>query len=76
MPDKGGSAPDPGTGPRNAGFLQTIRAVLWSFFGVRKRSGYEQDATQLNPVYVIIAGVIAAAIFVVTLLVIVRIVVS
>jgi len=68
--------PDPGTGPRNAGFLQTIRAVLWSFLGVRKRSGYEQDATQLNPVVVIIAGVIAAAIFVLTLLVIVRIVVS
>ena len=53
--------PDPGTGPRNAGFLQTIRAVLWSFLGVRKRSGYEQDATQLNPVVVIIAGVITAS---------------
>ncbi len=76
MPDNGGAAPDSKTGRRNAGFLQTIRAVLWSFFGVRKRSGYEQDATQLNPVYVIIAGVIAAAIFVLTLVVIVRIVVS
>jgi hypothetical protein len=76
MPDTGGAAPEPSTGARNAGFLQTIRAVLWSFFGVRKRSGYEQDASQLNPVYVIIAGVIAAVIFVLTLLVIVRIVVS
>lgn len=76
MPDTGGAAPKPATGARNAGFLQTIRAVLWSFFGVRKRSGYEQDASQLNPVAVIIAGVIGAAIFVVTLLVIVRIVVS
>lgn len=76
MSDKSGAPPDPRTGPRNAGFLQTIRAVLWSFLGVRKRSGYEQDATQLNPVVVIIAGVIAAAIFVLTLLVIVRIVVS
>ena len=75
MPDNGG-APEPESGQRNAGFLQTIRAVMWSFFGVRKRSGYEQDATQLNPVYVIIAGVIAAAIFVLTLVVIVRIVVS
>jgi hypothetical protein len=76
MPDNGAAAPDPRTGSRNAGFLQTIRAVLWSFFGVRKRSGYEQDATQLNPVHVIIAGVIAATIFVLTLVVIVRIVVS
>jgi hypothetical protein len=76
MPDTGGAAPEPAARPRNAGFLQTIRAVLWSFFGVRKRSGYEQDASQLNPVFVIIAGVIAAVIFVLTLLVIVRIVVS
>ncbi|HSQ10058.1 MAG TPA: DUF2970 domain-containing protein [Burkholderiaceae bacterium] len=76
MPDTGGSSPEPATGARNAGLLQTLRAVLWSFFGVRKRSGYEQDASQLNPVVVIIAGVIAAAIFVLTLLVIVRIVVS
>jgi hypothetical protein len=76
MPDTGGAAPEPAARPRNAGFLQTIGAVLWSFFGVRKRSGYEQDASQLNPVFVIIAGVIAAVIFVLTLLVIVRIVVS
>ena len=64
------------TVPRKAGFLQTMRAVLWSFFGVRRRSGYEQDAQQLNPVHVIIAGIIAAAIFVLTLVMVVRFVVS
>jgi hypothetical protein len=53
-----------------------MRAVLWSFFGVRKRAGYEQDAAQLNPVHVIIAGIIAAAVFVVVLLLVVRTVVS
>jgi len=69
---------DPGHAavPRKAGFLQTMRAVLWSFFGVRKRAGYEQDATQLNPVHVIIAGIIAAAVFVLVLLLVVRTVVS
>jgi len=61
---------------RHGGFFATMRAVLWSFFGVRKRSGYEQDAEQLNPVHVIIAGVIAAAIFVLILLLVVKIVVS
>ena len=60
---------------RRAGFLQTIRAVLWSFFGVRRRSDYEKDAAQLNPVAVIIAGVIAAALFVALLLVVVNLVV-
>ena len=61
---------------RRASFLQTMRAVAWSFFGVRKQSGYEQDAQQLNPVHVIIAGIIAAVIFVLVLLLVVRIVVS
>jgi hypothetical protein len=61
---------------RRAGFLQTMRAVAWSFFGVRKRSGYEEDAAQLNPVHVIVAGVIAAALFVLVLLAVVNMVVS
>ena len=43
------------------GFAQTARAVLWSFFGVRRKSDYEKDAKQLNPVFVIITGVAAAA---------------
>jgi Protein of unknown function (DUF2970) len=61
---------------REAGLLDTVRAVLWSFFGVRRRSDYERDAARLNPVHVIIAGVIAAALFVFTLIMIVRAVTS
>ena len=53
-----------------------MKAVFWSFFGVRKKSDYERDAAQLNPVHVIIAGVIAAAVFAVVLIVIVRTVVG
>jgi hypothetical protein len=61
--------------PRRAGIGQTARAVLWSFFGVRRRSDYEKDATQLNPVYVIVAGLVAAALFVGLLIVVVNLVV-
>ena len=63
-------------GKRSASFFTTLRAVLWSFFGVRRRSEYEKDAARLNPVHVIIVGVLAAALFVMTLLLIVRAVVS
>ncbi len=55
---------------------RTMRAVLWSFFGVRKRQDHELDLETLNPVHVIIAGIIAAAIFVVSLILIVRLVVA
>jgi hypothetical protein len=45
-------------------FLRTFKAVAWSFFGVRQASEYEKDVAQLNPVHVIIAGLVAAALFV------------
>ena len=49
---------------RKGSFLQTMKAVAWSFFGVRKSRDYEQDVAQLNPVHVIIAGVIGALLFI------------
>jgi hypothetical protein len=57
---------------RQASLGQTARAVFWSFFGVRKRAHYEADSAQLNPVHVIIMGVIGAVIFVAVLVLIVR----
>jgi len=61
---------------RKASFGATMRAVFWSFFGVRKKSDYEKDAQQLNPVHVIIAGVIGAALFIAILLIIVNSIVA
>lgn len=61
---------------RRAGFLSTLKAVLWSFAGVRKRKDYHQDATSLNPVHVILAGILAALLFVLTIVLVVRFVVS
>ena len=61
---------------RTMSFLATVKAVMWSFFGVRKNSAYEEDTAKLNPLHVIIAGVIAAIIFIMTLLLIVKMVVA
>lgn len=61
---------------RRARFAQTAKAVFWSFFGVRKKSDYERDAEQLNPVHVIVAGLIGALLFVLLLILIVRAVVK
>ena len=45
---------------RKASFLQTMQAVAWSFFGVRKSADYAKDVSQLNPVHLVIAGVLGA----------------
>ena len=60
---------------KKGGFLQVVGAVMWSFFGVRKRRDLEADA-QLNPLHLIAAGIIGAVLFVVVLLVIVHMVVG
>ncbi len=57
---------------RPVSFLQTMRAVAWSFFGVRRSKDYEKDVAQLNPVHVIIAGVIGALLFVLALVLLVQ----
>ncbi len=61
---------------RKGSFLGTMRAVAWSFFGVRKSSDYEKDVSQLNPVHVVIAGVMGAVLFIVVLLLLVNWVLS
>ena len=57
---------------RKASFLETMQAVAWSFFGVRKSKDYERDVQRLNPVHLVIAGVIGAALFVVVLVLLVN----
>lgn len=61
---------------RKMSFMATMKAVLWSFFGVRKNSDYEKDSAQLNPLHVAIAGLIGAGIFIAVLLMIVKSVVA
>jgi len=57
---------------RRGSFGRTLRAVFWSFFGVRKSSEYEKDVGKLNPVHVVIAGVAGAILFIVVLLLLVN----
>ena len=57
---------------RRGSFLQTMKAVAWSFMGIRRSDGYEQDVSKLNPIHVIAAGLLAAVLFVIGTLALVR----
>ena len=57
---------------RKASPGRTLLAVFWSFFGVRKSRDLERDVGELNPLHIVIAGVVAAAIFVIVLVTLVR----
>ena len=62
--------------PGKASPLRVFRTVFWSFFGVRRRADNQADLASITPVHVIVAGVIGAAIFVTTLIVLVRFIVG
>jgi hypothetical protein len=64
--------PEQNVPPRRPGFGATMKAVFWSFFGVRKRSDYEHDSAHLNPVHVIIAALIGVLLFIGILMAVVR----
>ena len=51
---------------------QTMRAVAWSFFGIRRGADHQNDVNQLNPVHIILAGLLSAALFVGLLVLLVR----
>ena len=53
-----------------------MRAVAWSFFGVRRRTDYERDVQRLNPVHLIVAAIAGAAVFILALVLLIRWIVS
>jgi hypothetical protein len=61
--------------PPRASLAQVIGAVCWSFFGVRKGRAMDRDAVSIRPWQVILVGVAFAALLVLGLLTLVRIIV-
>jgi hypothetical protein len=45
-------------------FLRTMKMVLWSFIGIRRRSGFEEDLGKANPFAIIAVALVAVAVFV------------
>lgn len=59
---------------RKGSLLRTVKAVLWSFVGLRARSEYEKDVEQLNPVHIVIVALVGVVIFVGSLVVLATVV--
>ena len=45
-------------------FLRTVKTVLWSFVGIRKKSGFEEDLGKANPFHIIVVALVGVAVFV------------
>ena len=55
-------------------FLHTVKTVLAGLIGIRGRADHER--APLNPVHVVAAAIVLVAIFIVTLIMVVRLVVG
>ncbi|MBX6393035.1 MAG: DUF2970 domain-containing protein [Burkholderiales bacterium] len=60
--------------PKKVGLLSVAKTVFWSFFGVRRRAEHEADVSRLTPKQVVIAGLIGGVLFVLTIVLVVRVV--
>ena len=54
--------------------IRAFKAVFWGFFGVRKSAEYESDARRLKPQAVIAAGLVSAAVLVLAIFAVVKLV--
>jgi hypothetical protein len=52
--------------------LRTVKTVLWSFIGIRKKSEYEEDLGKANPFHIIAVALVTVVIFVVGLISLVK----
>lgn len=57
-------------------FLITLKAVLWSFLGIRKNSEYQNDLQKLNPVHIVITAIVLVMLMIGGLIGLVNFVVS
>ena len=49
-------------------FVRTVRAVLWSFLGIRKGAGFQEDIASLTPFHLIGVGIGLCFLFVLSLM--------
>jgi Protein of unknown function (DUF2970) len=57
-------------------FLGSLKAVSWSFFGIRKNSESQKDMEKLNPIHLIIMAIALVIVMVAGLIGLVNFVVS
>ena len=51
-------------GSRRGSLFRTVKAVMWSFVGLRARGEYEKDVQQLNPLHIVVVGLVGVVVFV------------
>ena len=60
------------TPPRKPSLWRTVKAVAWSFVGLRAKGDYEEDVKNLSPLHIIAVGLVGIFVFVAVLVLLVN----
>ena len=52
---------------QKASLWRTVKAISWSFIGLRGRGAFEEDVKNLKPIHIITVGLIGLFVFVAAL---------
>ena len=58
--------------PRKHSLWRTVKAVAWSFVGLRARGDYEEDVKSLSLLHIIAVGLVGVFVFVAVLMLLVN----
>ena len=61
-----------GRAGRKSSLWRTVKAIAWSFVGLRARGDYEEDVKNLNPLHLIAVGLVGIFVFVAVLVLLVN----
>jgi hypothetical protein len=50
--------------PPRTSFLRSVTLVAWSFLGIRSGKGFREDLSKVNPVHVVLVGLMGALLLV------------
>jgi hypothetical protein len=53
---------------KRSSVLRSLKTVAWSFIGIRSSAGFQEDVAKVNPLHVLLAGVITVLVLVVSLI--------
>lgn len=53
---------------QKASVLHSVKLVAWSMLGIRSRKGYQDDLAKVNPLHVLLVGLVAVLLLVVSLI--------
>lgn len=48
--------------------FHSVKLVAWSFIGIRSNKGYRDDLAKVNPLHVVLVGIVGALLLVVGLI--------